>query len=128
MMTGMPGLAGLFIPLLLASSYSFLIYAGALWSLAFTSGVLFKTFPTHALLALYCIAFLCVMPSRGDRDGILRESVWGCGFGCDRAGIVCAIAVGATLGRCQRVRLFPALDAAVTSPAGIFGGRLRPTR
>lgn len=55
---------------MLASSYGFLIYAGAPWSLAFTSGVLFKTFPTHALLALYCIAFLCVMPSHGDRDGI----------------------------------------------------------
>jgi hypothetical protein len=67
---GMSAPVGLLIPLLFASNYAFLIYAGAPWSLAFSAGVLFQTFPRAALLALYCVAILCVMPSRNDRDEI----------------------------------------------------------
>ena len=65
---GMPGVLGLFIPLLFTANYTFFVYAGAPWSFAFSSGVLFQTFPRAALLGLYCIAILCVLPSRY-RDG-----------------------------------------------------------
>jgi uncharacterized membrane protein YhaH (DUF805 family) len=61
---GMPGALGLFIPLLFAANYTFFVYAGAPWTFAFSSGVLFQTFPRAALLGLYCIAILCVLPSR----------------------------------------------------------------
>jgi uncharacterized membrane protein YhaH (DUF805 family) len=65
---GMPGALGLFIPLLFAANYTFFVYAGAPWSFAFSSGVLLQTFPRAALLGLYCVAILCVLPSRY-RDG-----------------------------------------------------------
>jgi uncharacterized membrane protein YhaH (DUF805 family) len=61
---GMPGPVGLFIPLLFTSNYAFLIYAGAPWSVGFSAGVLFVTFPWASVLALYCILILCVLPSR----------------------------------------------------------------
>jgi uncharacterized membrane protein YhaH (DUF805 family) len=63
---GMPGLVGLFIPLLFIANYTFFIYAGAPWSLAFSAGVLFQTFPRAALLALFCVAILCMLPSPGN--------------------------------------------------------------
>lgn len=65
---GMPGLVGLFIPLLFTSNYAFLIYAGAPWSVGFSAGVLYLTFPWASVLALYCIMILCVLPSRPPRD------------------------------------------------------------
>jgi hypothetical protein len=67
---GVPGPAGLLIPLLFASSYLFLIYAGVPRSLPFSDGVLFQTFPRAALLALYCVAILCLMPRRHVRGEI----------------------------------------------------------
>ena len=74
-------------------NYTFFVYAGAPWTFAFSSGVLFQTFPRAALLGLYCIAILCVLPSRY-RDGTANP------FGA--AGLVAfalglLIAVNATL-------------------------------
>ncbi|MBR1233374.1 hypothetical protein [Bradyrhizobium sp. AUGA SZCCT0182] len=63
-MPRLPGALGVFIPLLFTANYTFFVYAGAPWSFAFSSGVLFQTFPRTALLGLYCIAILCVLPSR----------------------------------------------------------------
>jgi uncharacterized membrane protein YhaH (DUF805 family) len=57
---GMPGALGLLIPLLFTANYTLFVYAGAPWTFAFSSGVLFQTFPHAALLGLYCIAILCV--------------------------------------------------------------------
>jgi hypothetical protein len=54
--------------LLFAANYTFFVYVGAPWTLAFSSGVLFETFPSAALLGLYCIAILCAMPSRHNDD------------------------------------------------------------
>jgi uncharacterized membrane protein YhaH (DUF805 family) len=65
---GMWGPVGLFIPLLFASNYAFLIYAGAPWSVGFSAGVLHLTFPWASVLALYCILILCVLPSRPRED------------------------------------------------------------
>ncbi|MGA7999766.1 MAG: hypothetical protein WCA28_33295 [Bradyrhizobium sp.] len=65
---GMPGLVGLIVPLLFSANYAFFVYVGAPWSFAFSAGVLFQAFPWAALLALYCIAILGVMPSRYHRD------------------------------------------------------------
>jgi uncharacterized membrane protein YhaH (DUF805 family) len=64
---GLPGLLGLLIPLLLAANYAFFVYVGAPWSFAFSAGVLSQVFPRATLLALYCVAILCVMPSRNNR-------------------------------------------------------------
>ena len=62
---GLPGWTGLFIPLLWCADRAFLVFSGAPWSLAFSSGVLFTTFPAYALLALAVIGILCMLPTRG---------------------------------------------------------------
>jgi uncharacterized membrane protein YhaH (DUF805 family) len=66
---GVPGWIGLFIPLLLSFNYGFFLFAGAPWSFAFSSGVLRVQPPYHTLLALACIAALCVLPTRRDGPG-----------------------------------------------------------
>lgn len=63
---GLPALIGLCIPGLFAADHTYLIYAGAPWSFAFSSGVLFETFPGFALLALVCVAIFSAIPSNVD--------------------------------------------------------------
>jgi hypothetical protein len=58
---GMPALTGLFIPLLLPADYSYLVSSGVPWS--FSAAFLFRVFPS-AVLALYCVVILCILPSR----------------------------------------------------------------
>ncbi len=66
---GMPGPVGLFIPFLITSNYAFLIYAAAPWSVGFSAGVLYLTFPWASALALCCIVALCILPSRRSGGG-----------------------------------------------------------
>jgi uncharacterized membrane protein YhaH (DUF805 family) len=61
---GMPAWAGLFIPLLLASDYVFLVFAGTPWSFGFSQGVMHAVAPIFIALALGCIAFLAVLAPR----------------------------------------------------------------
>ncbi len=61
---GVPGWVGLFIPLLLAADYTFLVFTGAPWSFGFSAGVLGIPVPRNLLLALVCIAILSMLPSR----------------------------------------------------------------
>ena len=66
---GGPAWMGLFIPLLFAADQTMLTVVGAPWTLGFTMGVLFGRVPVYALLALWCIAILCVLPSGSGRGG-----------------------------------------------------------
>ena len=61
---GVPGWIGLFIPLLLLGDYAFFIYSAAPWSFAFSAGQIGIPAPRFALLALSCIAVLCILPPR----------------------------------------------------------------
>ena len=55
---GMPGWVGLFVPLLFAADYTFLVFAITPWSFAFSAGALYRAFPQFMLLALGCVAAL----------------------------------------------------------------------
>ncbi|WP_088347558.1 MULTISPECIES: DUF805 domain-containing protein [Rhodomicrobium] len=66
---GLPGWAGLFVPLLLAADQGFLVLTGAPWSLAFISGAMGPQVPRFLLLGLACIAFLCALPARETASG-----------------------------------------------------------
>jgi uncharacterized membrane protein YhaH (DUF805 family) len=61
---GMPAWIGLAVPLFFAADYVYLVYAGTPWSFGFATGVLYLSLPYHALLALACIVFLCLLPTR----------------------------------------------------------------
>jgi len=64
---GMPALAGLFIPLLLAFNYHFVVSGGLDAVLRFFVYAYFHAYKSTAALALYCIAILCILPSRERR-------------------------------------------------------------
>jgi uncharacterized membrane protein YhaH (DUF805 family) len=61
---GMPAWIGLVVPLFLAADYTFLAYVMTPWSFGFATGVLHLALPYHALIALACVLFLCVLPTR----------------------------------------------------------------
>ncbi len=62
---GIPAWVGLLVPALFAAEYKFLMVFGTSWAFAFSTGVLRLSFPIFAVLALVCIAVLCVLPPRG---------------------------------------------------------------
>jgi uncharacterized membrane protein YhaH (DUF805 family) len=62
---GVPGWIGLFVPILFAADYTALVYTGAPWSFAFSSGLLRTPVPYYAFFAIACTAILCTLPSRG---------------------------------------------------------------
>jgi uncharacterized membrane protein YhaH (DUF805 family) len=66
---GIPGWAGLLVPLLFLADQTFLVYAGTPWSFGFANGVLWMTPPRYTLLALVCIAALGALPSRAPSGG-----------------------------------------------------------
>jgi uncharacterized membrane protein YhaH (DUF805 family) len=93
---------GLFVPLLLAADYQLLTVVGAPWSLGFTLGILHVPLPRFAMMALWCILAMSLLPSRADDDE---------GFGPAgrvAAGLAAVIAVFAAL---QALSAAPALSA-----------------
>lgn len=64
---GMPALAGLFIPLLLAFNYHFVVSGGLDAVFRFLVYAYNPAYKSTAALALYCIAILCILPSREQR-------------------------------------------------------------
>lgn len=63
---GVPSWIGLFIPLLFAADYTFLVFTGTPWGFGFSAGVLRIPVPYYTLLALGCIAVLSALPPRAD--------------------------------------------------------------
>ena len=59
----LPDWLGLLVPSFFAADWQFLVTAGAPWSLAFSAGVLDRSFPFFTLLGLTGTAILCAMPS-----------------------------------------------------------------
>ena len=115
--SGMPGPLGLFIPLLFTSNYAFLIYAGAPWSVGFSAGVLFVTFPWASVLALYCILILGALPSRRRGGGNPFGPAGWIAFG-----LAALIAAHAAL---KFAMTYPGVTLWLVKFAGILGYALR---
>jgi uncharacterized membrane protein YhaH (DUF805 family) len=61
---GLPSWVGLAIPAFLGFDYNYFVYHGAPWTFAFSAGILSQTAPRFALLALYFIGIMAILPSR----------------------------------------------------------------
>jgi uncharacterized membrane protein YhaH (DUF805 family) len=91
---GVPGWIGLFVPLLLAVDYDFLVSIGGL-ARAHSLPV-----PYYSLLALVCTAFLCAVPSRRDGHesrnpfGYLGLAAFGLGLVVTAYGVLTSRAFG----------------------------------
>ena len=71
---GLPALCGVFVPLMAVADINVMLYVGAGWAYAFSSGVLRLSFPTYLAFSLACICVLCVAPPKSlrlDRSGWL---------------------------------------------------------